>query len=216
MCTPSLLTLDCALLRTSTEAFMAGGRVRVVKVSPAPSIRTGLVGESVRLPAAGKVPGPTLMRSRSGPFAWAAASAAATDASGVPVQFGSPTQKVCSAAEDAAGHAASATRAAAAGIGPRIGRDYARLHRPANSNSVTAENGIDYAYHDAGESEIELPVFVANGDSDPMILPGYSHLLAGFLPDARLTIYPDSAHGFLFQHHRQFAADVNAFLAEAD
>jgi pimeloyl-ACP methyl ester carboxylesterase len=58
-------------------------------------------------------------------------------------------------------------------------------------------------------------VFVANGDSDPMILPRYSYLLAGLLPDARLTIYPDSAHGFLFQHHSQFAADVNAFLAEA-
>jgi pimeloyl-ACP methyl ester carboxylesterase len=61
---------------------------------------------------------------------------------------------------------------------------------------------------------IALPVFVANGDSDPMILPRYSHLLAGLIPDARLTIYPDSAHGFLFQHHTQFAADVNAFLAE--
>jgi pimeloyl-ACP methyl ester carboxylesterase len=63
---------------------------------------------------------------------------------------------------------------------------------------------------------IDLPVFVANGDSDPMILPRYSHLLAGLLPDARLTIYPDSAHGFLFQHHDQFAADVDAFLSEAD
>ena len=31
---------------------------------------------------------------------------------------------------------------------------------------------------------IDLPVFVANGDSDPMILPRYSHLLAGLLPDA--------------------------------
>ncbi len=63
---------------------------------------------------------------------------------------------------------------------------------------------------------IDLPVFVANGDSDPMILPRYSYLLAGLLPDARLTIYPDSAHGFLFQHHRQFAADVHAFFEEAD
>jgi pimeloyl-ACP methyl ester carboxylesterase len=61
---------------------------------------------------------------------------------------------------------------------------------------------------------IARPVFIANGDSDPMILPRYSHLLAGLMPDARLTIYPDSAHGFLFQHHTQFAADVNAFLAE--
>ena len=65
-------------------------------------------------------------------------------------------------------------------------------------------------------SAIDLPVFVANGDSDPMILPRYSHLLAGLLPNARLTIYPDSAHGFLFQHHSQFAADVHAFLEEAD
>jgi pimeloyl-ACP methyl ester carboxylesterase len=62
---------------------------------------------------------------------------------------------------------------------------------------------------------IDLPVFVANGDSDPMILPRYSYLLAGLLPDARVTIYPDSAHGFLFQHHGEFAADVNAFLAKA-
>jgi pimeloyl-ACP methyl ester carboxylesterase len=63
---------------------------------------------------------------------------------------------------------------------------------------------------------IDLPVFVANGDSDPMILPRYSHLLAGLLPHARVTIYPDSAHGFLFQHHAQFAADVHAFLQEPD
>jgi pimeloyl-ACP methyl ester carboxylesterase len=62
---------------------------------------------------------------------------------------------------------------------------------------------------------IELPVFVANGDRDPMILPSYSYLLAGLLPDARITIYPDSAHGFLFQHHTRFAADVHAFLEEA-
>lgn len=59
---------------------------------------------------------------------------------------------------------------------------------------------------------IDLPVLVANGDSDPMILPRYSYLLAGLLPDARLRIYPDSAHGFLFQHGNDFAADVNAFL----
>jgi pimeloyl-ACP methyl ester carboxylesterase len=63
-------------------------------------------------------------------------------------------------------------------------------------------------------SAIDLPVFVANGDSDPMILPRYSYLLTGLLPDARLKIYPDSAHGFLFQHHSEFAADVHAFLGE--
>jgi pimeloyl-ACP methyl ester carboxylesterase len=64
-------------------------------------------------------------------------------------------------------------------------------------------------------SAIEKPVFVANGDSDPMILPRYSYLLAGLIPGAGLKIYPDSAHGFLFQHHAEFAADVDAFLAGA-
>jgi pimeloyl-ACP methyl ester carboxylesterase len=63
---------------------------------------------------------------------------------------------------------------------------------------------------------IDLPVFVANGDSDPMILPRYSYLLAGLLPDARVKIYPDSAHGFLFQHHDEFAGDVSTFLNHAD
>ena len=48
-----------------------------------------------------------------------------------------------------------------------------------------------------------------------MILPRYSHLLAGLIPGARLKIYPDSAHGFLFQHRAEFAADVDDFLVGA-
>jgi len=62
---------------------------------------------------------------------------------------------------------------------------------------------------------LDMPVFVANGDSDPMILPHYSHLLAGLIPHAQVKIYPDSAHGFLFQHHAEFATDVEAFLTGA-
>ena len=61
-------------------------------------------------------------------------------------------------------------------------------------------------------SAIGMPVFVANGDSDPMILPRFSYLLAGLIPHAEVKIYPDSAHGFLFQHHAEFATDVDAFL----
>ena len=60
---------------------------------------------------------------------------------------------------------------------------------------------------------IRFRVFIANGDSDPMILPRYSYLLAGLIPGARLKIYPDAAHGFLFQHHAEFAAEIDAFLA---
>ena len=63
-------------------------------------------------------------------------------------------------------------------------------------------------------SAIDHPVFIANGDSDPMILPHYSYLLAGLIPQARLKIYPDAAHGFLFQHAAEFATDVEAFLRD--
>jgi pimeloyl-ACP methyl ester carboxylesterase len=62
-------------------------------------------------------------------------------------------------------------------------------------------------------SAIDVPVFVATGDRDPMILPHYSYLLAGLIPRSQMKIYPDSAHGFLFQHHAEFAGDVEAFLS---
>jgi pimeloyl-ACP methyl ester carboxylesterase len=59
---------------------------------------------------------------------------------------------------------------------------------------------------------VTAPVLIANGDSDPMILPRYSHLLAGLIPGSTLKTYPDAAHGFLFQHHAEFADDVLSFL----
>ena len=65
-------------------------------------------------------------------------------------------------------------------------------------------------------SGISQPVFVANGDRDSMILPHYSYLIAGLIPQATVKIYPDSAHGFLFQNHAEFAADVETFLAKPD
>ena len=76
----------------------------------------------------------------------------------------------------------------------------------------------DWGLPDHGQlqrvSAISMPVFVANGDGDPMILPHFSYLLAGLIPQARVKIYPDAAHGFLFQHHAEFARDVDAFLRE--
>jgi pimeloyl-ACP methyl ester carboxylesterase len=61
-------------------------------------------------------------------------------------------------------------------------------------------------------SAIGHPVFIGNGDSDPMIPPHFSYLLAGLISQAMVKIYPDAAHGFLFQHANQFAADVTEFL----
>jgi pimeloyl-ACP methyl ester carboxylesterase len=59
---------------------------------------------------------------------------------------------------------------------------------------------------------IESPTLIIQGDNDLMIPTKLSHLLAGLIPDARIRIYPDSAHGFLFQYPAEVAAEVNAFL----
>jgi hypothetical protein len=46
-------------------------------------------------------------------------------------------------------------------------------------------------------------------------LPGDSHQNDQYCdPQAQVKIYPDEAHGFLFQHNAEFARDVDAFLRE--
>ena len=62
-------------------------------------------------------------------------------------------------------------------------------------------------------SRITQPVLVANGDHDLMVASRLSADMARRLPNARLTIYPDSGHGGVFQHHRAFVSEVLDFLA---
>jgi pimeloyl-ACP methyl ester carboxylesterase len=59
---------------------------------------------------------------------------------------------------------------------------------------------------------IEAPTLIVQGENDLMIPTRLSHVMAGLIPDARIRIYPDSAHAFLFQYPAEVAADVNAFL----
>jgi len=63
-------------------------------------------------------------------------------------------------------------------------------------------------------SRITQPVFIANGDNDLMVASQHSADMAHRLPDARLTRYPDSGHGGVFQYHRVFVPAVLAFLAD--
>ena len=65
-------------------------------------------------------------------------------------------------------------------------------------------------------ASIQQPVLVANGDNDEMVPTKNTYLLAEHLPNARLSIYPDAGHGFLFQYPAEFAAEVNAFLGGKD
>jgi pimeloyl-ACP methyl ester carboxylesterase len=60
---------------------------------------------------------------------------------------------------------------------------------------------------------IQQPTLVIQGDQDLMIPTKLSHLLAGLIPDAQIRIYPDAAHGSLFQYPAEAAAAVNEFLA---
>jgi pimeloyl-ACP methyl ester carboxylesterase len=63
-------------------------------------------------------------------------------------------------------------------------------------------------------SVITQPVFVANGDHDLMVASSLSADMARRLPNAKLTIYPDSGHGGVFQHHHAFVPAVLDFLAD--
>jgi pimeloyl-ACP methyl ester carboxylesterase len=62
-------------------------------------------------------------------------------------------------------------------------------------------------------SAISCTTLIIQGDNDLMIPTPLSHLMAGLIPDAQIRIYPDAAHGFLFQYPKEVATEVNAFLA---
>jgi pimeloyl-ACP methyl ester carboxylesterase len=60
--------------------------------------------------------------------------------------------------------------------------------------------------------ELTLPVLVANGAHDVMINSYATYAMSQKLPDAKVVLYSDAGHGFLFQHIDDFAHDVNRFL----
>ena len=64
----------------------------------------------------------------------------------------------------------------------------------------------------AGLADVDKPVLVVNGDDDTMMPTISSFHLAQLLPDAQLSIYPDSGHGGIFQHHDLFVAQALDFL----
>jgi pimeloyl-ACP methyl ester carboxylesterase len=63
-------------------------------------------------------------------------------------------------------------------------------------------------------SVITQPVFVANGDHDLMVASSHSADMARRIPNSRLRIYPNSGHGGVFQHHREFVAETLEFLGD--
>lgn len=61
---------------------------------------------------------------------------------------------------------------------------------------------------------MDKPVLVVNGDDDTMLPTISSFHLAQLLPGAQLSIYPDSGHGGIFQHHDLFVTQALEFLRD--
>jgi len=70
--------------------------------------------------------------------------------------------------------------------------------------------GQDAAGHLAGD--IRVPTLVAGGTLDQFIVAANARQLAGSVPGAKLLLFPDAGHGFLFQDAATFTRDVEAFL----
>ena len=65
-----------------------------------------------------------------------------------------------------------------------------------------------------GLTNVDKPVLVVNGDDDTMLPTSSSFHLAQLPPHVQLSIYPDSGHGGIFQHHDLFVAQALGFLRD--
>ena len=61
-------------------------------------------------------------------------------------------------------------------------------------------------------SRLRLPVLVGGGALDRLLPVANQRYLARALPNARLRVYRDAAHGFLLQHQRSFLRQIDRFL----
>ncbi len=70
--------------------------------------------------------------------------------------------------------------------------------------------GQDAAGHLAGD--IRVPTLVAEGTLDQFIVAANARQLAGSVPGAKLLLFPDAGHAFLFQDRATFTRDVEEFM----
>ena len=61
-------------------------------------------------------------------------------------------------------------------------------------------------------NELRLPILVANGAHDVMIPAYRSYVLSQQAPDAKLVLYPNAGHAFLFQEIEDFSQEIARFL----
>ena len=61
-------------------------------------------------------------------------------------------------------------------------------------------------------AKIAVPTLIADGTEDRLDPLANSHVLASLIPGAKLTLYPDAGHAFLFQDQAAFAPLIESFL----
>lgn len=99
----------------------------------------------------------------------------------------------------------------------RIDAQLDELHTPVSPEAIQAQLA---AISSLGTSiwqrldEITVPVLIANGTQDVMIDSYASYAIARRLPNAKLVLWGDAGHGFLFQHHAEFGDEILAFLRD--
>ena len=71
--------------------------------------------------------------------------------------------------------------------------------------------GIDPAGHKV--ARISVPTLIADGTDDQLDPVANDYVLAHLIRGARLVLYPDAGHGFLFQDVTPFASLAESFLA---
>ncbi len=89
-------------------------------------------------------------------------------------------------------------------------------HTPVSADTVRAQLAV---IGSTGSSvwdrlgDVTSPVLGANGAHDRMIDAYASYAMAGRLPNAKVILYSDAGHGFLFQHIDDFTGEVLRFLS---
>ena len=61
-------------------------------------------------------------------------------------------------------------------------------------------------------ARISAPALIADGTDGRLDPIANDHTLARLIPGARLVLYPDAGHGFLFQERTRFASLIESFL----
>jgi pimeloyl-ACP methyl ester carboxylesterase len=94
-------------------------------------------------------------------------------------------------------------------------KDFSGIAPPA---VITAQLGAAGTWMDGSDHDglrvgrLRMRALVGGGVQDHLLPIGNQRHLAKLIPHARLVTYADAAHGFFFQHERDFASRMGAFL----